>query len=183
MTGNDRQLPSTPELFIAFLIVGVSGFGGVLPMTHRMLVQDKNWLSEEEFVDVLSLCQFLPGPNIVNLTVLVGRRFRGPRGAIAATLGVVLLPLVIVVLLAAFVGSLGESRQIQAAFEAMAAAATGLILAVGLRMARSLRSGVWQPVVAVTVLVCIAFFRLPLLWVVSLGAPMSVLLSLRMYAR
>ena len=178
-----ERTPSTLNLFVAFLIVGASGFGGVLPMTHRMLVHDKRWLSEEEFVDVLSLCQFLPGPNIVNLTILVGRRFRGISGSIAATLGVVLLPLVIIIVLAQLVSSLDESRNLRAGFEAVAAAATGLILAVGLKMARSLRAGLWQPLVAIVVLICIAGLRLPLLWVVSLGTPISICLALRLRSR
>ena len=172
--------PSTLTLFVAFLIVGASGFGGVLPMTHRMLVYEKRWLSEEEFVDVLSLCQFLPGPNIVNLTILIGRRFRGITGAIAATLGVVLLPLVIIIVLAQFVATLGDSPHMQAAFQALAAAATGLILAMGLKMSRSLRAGFWQPLVAILVLICIAVLRLPLLWVVLLGTPLSIALALRL---
>jgi chromate transporter len=183
MAKGNRNVPSTVELFISFLIVGVSGFGGVLPMTHRMIVHERAWLSEEEFVDVLSLCHFLPGPNIVNLTIVVGRRFQGVRGAIAATLGVVLLPLVIVVLLAKAVEGVEDSRHLQAGLAAMAAAATGLILAVGLKMARSLRAGPWQPVIALMVLLCVAILRLPLLWVVLFAAPSSIFLALRFRPR
>src|SRR5438552_10156123 len=91
---------STSELFVGFLKIGLSGFGGVLPFARRMLVEQQHWLSELEFLDVLSLSQFLPGPNIVNVSIIIGRRFRGVTGAIAASAGLLLMPLVIVLALA-----------------------------------------------------------------------------------
>src|SRR5262249_43272192 len=91
---------SIGALFRAFLIVGVSGFGGVLPFAHRMLVGRRCWLTEREFTEALSLSQFLPGPNIINLSVIVGRCFQGTAAAIVATVGLLLLPLAIVFVLA-----------------------------------------------------------------------------------
>src|SRR3954470_20219404 len=72
--------PSCSELFLSFLAIGLQGFGGVLPWARRMLVEQRGWLSESEFIEVLSLAQFLPGPNIVNVSIIVGRRFHGVAG-------------------------------------------------------------------------------------------------------
>lgn len=78
---------STARLFVGFLKIGLSGFGGVMPFARRMLVEQQRWLTELEFLDVLSLSQFLFGPNIVNVSIIVGRRFRGATGAVAACAG------------------------------------------------------------------------------------------------
>ncbi len=69
--------PSHAELFLAFFKITLSGFGGTLPWTRRMFVEKKRWMTAEEFNDVYALCQFLPGPNIVNLTAVFGSRMRG----------------------------------------------------------------------------------------------------------
>src|SRR5437879_11011738 len=90
----------TSELFVGFLKIGLSGFGGVMPFARRMIVEQRRWLSELEFLDVLSLSQFLPGPNIVNVSIIIGRRFQGVTGAAAAYAGLLLMPLAIVLVLA-----------------------------------------------------------------------------------
>jgi len=93
--------PDVAELFIRFTQVGVSGFGGVMPWARRMLVEERRWLSAEEFNEALSLCQVLPGPNIVNMAVCVGTRFRGALGAFAAFMGLMCAPFAIVLVLGA----------------------------------------------------------------------------------
>ena len=85
-------IPTHAELFLAFFKITLSGFGGTLPWTRRMFVEEKRWMTAEEFNDVYALCQFLPGPNIVNLTAVFGSRMRGPTGALAAWSGFLLLP-------------------------------------------------------------------------------------------
>ena len=80
-------IPSHAELFLAFFKITLSGFGGTLTWTRRMFVERKRWMTAEEFNDVYALCQFLPGPNIVNLTAVFGSRMRGPTGAMAAWAG------------------------------------------------------------------------------------------------
>ena len=92
---------TTSELFVGFLKVGLSGFGGVMPFARRMLVEERRWLTEHEFTEVLSLSQFLPGPNIINVSIIVGSRFAGPAGSFAASLGLMLMPFLIVLALAA----------------------------------------------------------------------------------
>ncbi|MBK8739113.1 MAG: chromate transporter [Betaproteobacteria bacterium] len=165
---------STSELFTAFLKVGLSGFGGVLPFARRMLVEQRKWLTELEFNEVLSLSQFLPGPNIVNVTVIVGRRFQGVAGAVAATLGLMLMPMVIVLALAAVYGQFAQIAAVKSATHAVSAAAAGLIIAVGFRMARPLRRTPWQVGIAVVAFAAIGVARLPLLWVLAALAPLAV---------
>ena len=94
-----REVPTVGALFWGFLSIGVIGFGGVLPWARRMMVEQRRWLTPAEFTDLLGLCQFLPGPNIVNLSVALGSRFRGVPGAVAAVVGLISLPMVIVFLL------------------------------------------------------------------------------------
>jgi chromate transporter len=90
--------PPTPRaLFTGFLGIGVSGFGGVMPWARRLLVEQRRWLTADEFTDMLSLCQFLPGPNIVNVAVAVGARFCGARGVLAGLAGLMIVPFAIVI--------------------------------------------------------------------------------------
>src|ERR1043165_10298340 len=89
--------PSHAELFLAFFKITLSGFGCTVPWTRRMFVEEKRWMTAQEFNDVYALCQFLPGPNIVNLTAVFGSRMRGPTGAMAAWAGFMLLPFCVMI--------------------------------------------------------------------------------------
>src|SRR5262249_2133541 len=94
--------PPTPpllDLFVAFALISLSGFGGVLAWSRRMLVEERKWMTAEEFNDAYALCQFLPGPNVVNLSVVFGRRIRGTAGAAVALIGLLGPPFVIVTLI------------------------------------------------------------------------------------
>ena len=182
---SDLTAPSTvarlrlSELFFGFLKVGVAGFGGVLPFARRMLVEERRWLTEAEFLDVLSLSQFLPGPNIVNVSVIIGRRFHGVAGSIAATTGLMLLPLVIVLLLATVYAQFAQIDAIRNALGGMSASASGLILATALKLARPIRASRWQMAVAAVVFAAIALLRVPLLWVLAGICPVSLALAWR----
>jgi chromate transporter len=166
--------PGTGELFLRFTQVGVSGFGGVLPFARRMLVEERRWLSAEEFNETLSLCQVLPGPNIVNMAVSVGARFRGARGAIAAFLGLLCAPFAIVLVLGALFTHYGELPAVSAAFRGVSAAAAGLIVAMGLKMAASPRLRSFMAVFALAAFVGIALVRLPLGVFLLVAAPASM---------
>jgi chromate transporter len=157
-----------------FCRVGLSGFGGVLPFARRMLVEQRGWLTEQEFNEVLSLAQFLPGPNIVNVAVIVGRRFAGPVGAIAASFGLMLMPLVIVVALAAAFARFAELEAVRGACSGVSAAASGLVFSVGIKMARPILGKRWPIAIAVGVFAAIGLLRLPLLWVLVVLAPVSL---------
>ena len=166
--------PGTVELFLRFTQVGVSGFGGVMPWARRMLVEERRWLSAEEFSEALSLCQLLPGPNIVNMAVCVGTRFRGARGALAAVMGLMCAPFAIVLVLGALFTQYGDLPAVSAAFRGISAAAAGLVVAMGLKMASSRRLRSPMAVFAVAAFVGIALVRLPLGVFLLVAAPASV---------
>ena len=166
--------PSVAELFIRFTQVGASGFGGVMPWARRMLVEERRWLSDEEFSEALSLCQVLPGPNIVNMAVHVGTRFRGARGAIAAFFGLMCAPFAIILVLGALFTQYGDLPAISAAFRGISAAAAGLVVAMGLKMASSRRLRSAMAIFAVAAFVGVALLRIPLGAFLLVAAPASV---------
>jgi chromate transporter len=92
--------PKLSELFRAFVIVSISGFGGALPWARRMIVEQRGWMTAEEFNEAFALSQFLPGPNVVNFSVVFGSRFGGAPGAAVALAGLMGPPLIIVTILA-----------------------------------------------------------------------------------
>ena len=79
--------PTLAELFVAFATISLSGFGGVLAWSRRMMVEERKWLTAEQFNETYALCSFLPGGNILNFSVVFGARFGGVSGAIAAMAG------------------------------------------------------------------------------------------------
>src|SRR5881397_3690023 len=165
---------SASALFVAFLKIGLSGFGGVLPFAHRMLVDRQGWLAEQEFIDVLSLSQFLPGPNIVNVSIIVGRRFQGVAGSVAACLGLLLMPLVIVLALAAVYAQFAQFEAVRGACSGVSASASALIVATALKLARPLKASAWQVVICGVAFVAIALLRVPLLWMLAALCPVSI---------
>lgn len=165
---------SKSELFLGVLKVGMSGFGGVMPFARRMLVEERRWMSEREFIEVLSLSQFLPGPNIINVSIIVGSRYQGIPGAISASLGLMLMPFLIVLALAALYARFDTVAAVRGATAAVSSAATGLIVAMGLKMAKPLTGTAWQVVIALLAFVALALLRVPLLWALAVLAPLSV---------
>jgi chromate transporter len=151
------------DLFLGFCRVGLSGFGGVLPWARSMLVDERRWLTDEEFVNLLSLCQFLPGGNVMNLAVCVGARFHGVLGAAAALTGLMIMPLIIVMCLAT----------LYAEFSTLPAAAAGLVLATGIKMALPLRRNTRALVFIALTIVAVALLKIPLVWVILLLLPAS----------
>jgi chromate transporter len=139
-----------------------------------MLVEEHRWLNAEEFSEMLSLCQVLPGPNIVNMAVCVGTRFRGARGAIAAFLGLLSAPFAIILVLGALFTHYGELPAIAAAFRGISAAAAGLIVAMGLKMAASRRLRSPMAIFALAAFVSVALLRMPLGLFLLMAAPASV---------
>ncbi len=174
MSGKNAAEVSSGALFAGFLKVGLSGFGGVLPFARRMLVERRQWLDEQEFIEVLSLSQFLPGPNIVNVAVIVGRRFQGPKGALAAALGLMLMPLIAVLSLATLYSNFAQIEAVRGACDGISAAASGLVLAIALKMARPILGTPWQIGVGAGAFVAIGLARLPLLPVLAVVAPLSL---------
>lgn len=171
-----QPAPELHELFAGFLGIGMMGFGGVLPWARRMVVEQRRWLTGPEFTDLLALCQFLPGPNVVNLSVALGSRFRGGPGALAALAGLLAAPVVIVIGLGGLYNEFGQQPMVRRAFEGLAAAASGLVVAMACRIAWPIRAS-WPPVaIAGTTFIAIAVLRLPLLPTMLVLAPCSILL-------
>ncbi|MGU3539169.1 chromate transporter [Methylobacterium sp. A54F] len=171
--------PSTAQLFGGFLVLGLTGFGGVLPLARRMLVEDRRWLTEAEFTDLLGLCQFLPGGNIINLSVATGLRFRGPLGALAALTGLIAAPTAIVLALGVVYDRLHDDPRIRHLFAGLAAAAAGLLVAMALKVARPLRRDRSGLVLAALCCAAVAWLRLPLVPVLLVLAPLSIAAAAR----
>ncbi len=166
---------SLRELFLAFNRLALQGFGGVLPVAQRELVERRRWLTKDEFVEMLAVSQVLPGPNVVNLALMFGDRSFGTRGALAALAGMLLAPLVVVLALTVLYVQFDRYPMVTGALRGMGAVAAGLILSTGLKLLVTLRRNVMGlPIglglAALTVLGT-AWLRLPLVWVVlGLGA-------------
>ena len=164
------------DLFWSFSLLALQGFGGVLAVVQRELVDKKQWLTREEFVEDWAVAQILPGPNVVNLSLMIGDRHFGTGGALAALSGMLCFPLVIVLLLVALFSGVSELPQVQQALQGMGAIAAGLITATGLKLMPAIRKNpMGQPAcwgLAVVTFVAIALLHLPLAWVLLLvGGP------------
>ena len=131
-------------------------------------------MSEREFTEVLSLSQFLPGPNIVNVSIIVGSRYQGVPGALSASLGLMLMPFLIVIALAALYSRFDTVASVRGATAAVSSAATGLVVAMGLKIAKPLAGSAWQVVIVLLGFVALGLLRVPLLWVLAVLAPLSV---------
>ena len=174
---NEGPHPGLSDLFWGFNSVSLSGFGGVLPFARRMLVEQRRWMTAEEFNTQLGLCQFLPGPNIVNLAVLVGKRQQGAAGAVVAPLGLLLGPFLLVLLLGLGYDTWGNIPQVQGMLRGIAAAGCGLLFAMAWRMGVALREKrYFMPFVALTV-IGIAGLRWPMPAVMLGGLLMTSLLA------
>lgn len=165
---------SLRELFLGFMHIGLIGFGGVLPWARREIVERRQWLASEEFTAMLGICQFMPGPNVVNLSVVIGTRFQGRLGALAAPFGLLAAPFAIVVGLGALYSRYGELAAVQAMLHGMSAVAAGLIIATGLKMAADLRGRRVAQLLTAATFVAVALLRLPLPLVMLVLAPLGV---------
>ena len=175
----EERAPAAPasklELFLAFNSLSLQGFGGVLPVAQRVLVERRGWLTREQFVEMLAVSQVLPGPNIVNLALMYGDRCFGLRGAFAALAGMLLAPMLIVLLLTALYGQFAHDPVVTGALRGMGAVAAGLVIATGLRLVTTLkRNPMGLPIClafGTITLLATAWLRLPLVWVIlGLGA-------------
>ncbi|MFN3792275.1 chromate transporter [Massilia sp.] len=177
-TGSDpgRSRPASPaDLFVSFTVLALQGFGGVLAVVQRELVERKRWLTQEEFVEDWAVAQIMPGPNVVNLSIMIGARWFGLAGAVAAAAGLLALPLLLVLALAAFHARYAGHPAVAGALRGMAAVSAGLIAATGLKLASALaRNPVplpWAAGIAAATFVLLAWLRVPLAWVLpALGA-------------
>ncbi|MGE3843334.1 MAG: chromate transporter [Vicinamibacterales bacterium] len=176
--------PSSPiQVFLAFTGLALQGFGGVLAVSERVLCEQKRWLTRKEFVELLALAQVLPGPNICNLAVIVGDRFFGWRGTVAAVGGMMALPLCIVLSLSALYSHFSAIPAVGGALRGMAAVSAGMILGTALRLGAGLRSNVLgvrlAVLAAVASFVAVGVMRWPLVWTLGTFGLACCLLAAR----
>ncbi len=168
--------PSLFELFMAFAKMSLAGFGGVLVWARRAIVEQYRWMTPDEFNEAFALCHFLPGPNIVNLSVVFGARFRGIPGSIAAFLGLLGPPVLLVTALAVLYSHYGQIPALQRTLNGVSCAAIGLFLGVIFRMMTPLikRRNPVELALLAAVFIAVGLLRLPLPWVLAIAVPLSV---------
>lgn len=176
-----RAQPSLLELFFAFGLCSLSGFGGVLPWARRMIVDRKRWMTAEEFNEAFSLSQFLPGPNVVNFSVVFGSRFGGAAGAAVALAGLLGPPVVIVSVLGALYARYGDASALGRILAGVSASAVGLLIAMVAKMARPLfrNERYWAPAIAAVAFIAVGPLHVPLHWALLVLAPLSVAIAWR----
>jgi chromate transporter len=174
-TDTDGARVTLPALFTGFLMVSMCGFGGPIVWARRFVVERYRWLGDREFADILSLCQFLPGPNVVALTVCVGAKFRGPAGALTALAGFILIPWTVGFTLGALFLRYAQAGAMQNVLRGVSAVAAGLIIATGIRLLMPHRGRPAALLFAALAFAGLAFARLPLLLVVLVLVPFSIL--------
>lgn len=181
LTAEDHPQPqSLSDLFVSFTLLALQGFGGVLAIVQRELVEKKRWLTREEFIEDWAVAQIMPGPNVVNLSLMIGARYFGLKGALAALAGMLTVPLVIVLLLALMYAQFASHPGVAGALRGMGAVAAGLIAATGLKLFGALKSNVLGLRLCigfgVLCFVAIALLRWPLAYVlIGLGSVACVL--------
>ena len=166
----ERPRPeSLTDLFVSFTLLALQGFGGVLAIVQRELVEKKRWMTREEFIEDWAVAQIMPGPNVVNLSLMVGGRYFGLKGAMAALAGMLTAPLVIVLMLALLYAQFSGHPGVGGALRGMGTVAAGLIVATGLRLAGALQKNVLGlrlcAVLGALCFVAVAWLRLPLAYV------------------
>ncbi|MGM4906988.1 chromate transporter [Tardiphaga sp. 866_E4_N2_1] len=177
--------PGLLTLFLAFAKMSLAGFGGVLVWARRAIVEQHGWMTPDEFNETFALCHFLPGPNIVNLSVVFGARFRGVPGAIAAFAGLLGPPVVIVTILAILYAHFGDIEALRRTLAGVSCAAVGLLFAVIFRMMLPLLKK-REPVslaLLVAIFVAVGVMRWPLPTVLLVSIPVSIGLTIVMRRR
>jgi chromate transporter len=165
------------ELFLGFLSIGARSFGGVMPWAYRVMVEERRWINAADFTDTVGLCQFLPGPNIGNTSVVLGKRWFGWRGSIVGFLGLVAVPFAWVLGLAAFYSDYASIPLVRSIVIGVGAAGAGLFIGTAVKLGRPLahRPGAW--VVTLGVFLAVAVGRFSLLAVIPVVAVLAVVLS------
>jgi chromate transporter len=174
--------PGLFELFVAFAKMSLAGFGGVLPFARRGIVDRHRWMTADEFNETFALCHFLPGPNIVNFTMVFGSRLRGIAGGIAAFAGLLGPPVLIMTILAALYARFGEIDVLRRILAGVSCAAVGLLIATVFRMMMPLirKRDLVGLVVLAAVFIAIGLLRLPLPAVLMVAIPLSIAITFAM---
>lgn len=166
---------SLSEMLRCFAFLGVTGFGGVLPIAFHEIVRKRRWLTREEFAEIVAVCQVLPGPNIVNFAIMFGTRSAGWRGMIASVAGLLTLPVAIVLMLATLYSNYSEVPAVAAATRAVASAAAGLVAALSLQLLWPLRANPVALAIVALAFVMMVVLRLSLFVVIACLVPAALI--------
>lgn len=153
---------SCKALFMGFMKLGLMGFGGVLPLAHRMIVEDQKWLDEAQFTNLLGVCQLLPGGNIINMSVAIGMQFQGVKGAFSSILGLISAPTLIVLGLYQIYEHFQHLPTVRHMIQGLAAAAAGLLFATGLKMLRPIMKSYLTALTIVLTFIFMLIVKIPL---------------------
>ena len=177
------QPASLADLFFSFTWLALQGFGGVLAVIQREMVERKRWMTQEEFLEDWAVAQIMPGPNVVNLSLMVGGRYFGLKGALTALAGMLAAPLVIVLVLGVLYTRFGGNPQVAGALRGMAAVSAGMIAATGLKLAAALGKHplpLWLSLSLVVLgVLAVAVLRLPLVYVLLVLGGLGCTLTYR----
>ncbi|WP_421995641.1 chromate transporter [Roseococcus sp.] len=173
------ETPTKLGLFLGFAKIGALGFGGVGPWARHIIVEERQWLSEREYAEVLSLGQILPGPNVGNASVMIGRGFYGLTGALLATAGLYIGPLCLLVIMSLLYDAYGDLPNVAPFMKGVAAAAAGMVIGMALKMGFNLKASAQLVAVGLLAMLGAAWLRLPMLLIVVLLAPLGIWVSLR----
>lgn len=165
--------PTLAQLCLAYLKIGLLGFGGVNVWARRVLVEERRWIAEQDYAEVLGLGQALPGPNALNVAIQLGERWHGGRGALAAPAALFAGPLAVLAGLAMAHDRWGELPLVQAVLAGTAAAAAGMVIGTGLKMIQNLKPSPLMVAVGFCALAGAAL-RLPLPAIVLGLAPFGI---------
>lgn len=179
-----RNQPRSPaDLFLSFTFIALQGFGGVLAVIQHNLVDRKRWLTREEFIEEWAVAQIMPGPNVVNLALVIGGRYFGLRGALAALSGMIVVPLLLLLVLAVVYAQFADNPGVGGALRGMGAVAAGLIGATGLKLATTLRNHPLGRTLVITfcilAFIAVALLRLPLVAVLPILGSLACYLTYR----
>ncbi|HQU03453.1 MAG TPA: chromate transporter [Acidocella sp.] len=179
MTGRAPPILDNKTLFVGFFKIGIMGFGGVLAIARRVMVEQWHWLTAAEFNDLFSLCQFMPGANITNFAFAFGARHGGVRGAACAVVGLLTAPIIIVLLMGALFAKFATVPAVQHLVGGMAAAAAGLVVATAFKIAQPSLVKLRPAVVVALVFALVIWLHVSFPLVLALTLPVSVALAWR----
>ena len=168
------------ELFIGFLSIGARSFGGVLPWAYRTMVEERRWMTHADFTETIGLCQFLPGPNIGNASIVLGKRWFGLAGSVVAFLGLMALPFVWVLALFILYADFAENNpMLRAIVTGVGAAGAGLFIGTAVKLGRVLVRNPVALVLIVACFLCVAIARFSLVAVIPIGLALALVAARR----
>ena len=177
--GGVRPPRTLGELFIGFFLIGARAFGGVLPWAHRVMVEERRWVTPKDFAETIALCQFLPGPNVGNASVVYGRRWFGVSGAVVAFLGLFAFPFVWVLALAMLYADLATLPIVRATITGVGIAGAGLFIGTAIKLGRPLARKPVALLIVAGCFVAVGLARMTLLVVLPVALAVALVAAWR----